>query len=47
MQDEKGPYRIGDVVPDFTLSALDGGDHALSERRGAGPVVLVFFRGAW
>ena len=47
MQAEKGPYRLGDVVPDFTLSALDGGDHTLSERRVAGPVVLVFFRGAW
>ena len=43
----EGPLRIGDVVPDFTLADLDGGEQTLAERRGAGPVVLVFFRGAW
>ena len=47
MPAEQGPYRIGDVVVDFTLTGVDGGEHALSQRSEAGPVVLVFFRGAW
>ena len=42
-----GPPEVGASAPDFTLAALDGESHALSERRGEGPVVLVFFRGVW
>lgn len=42
-----GPPEIGAPTPDFTLTSLDGESHALSERRGEGPVVLVFFRGVW
>lgn len=38
---------IGSSVPDFTLPTLDGEQVRLSERYGEGPVVLVFFRGAW
>jgi hypothetical protein len=37
----------GEAVPDFTLATLEGGSRTLSERTGAGPVVLVFFRGVW
>jgi len=41
------PPDIGQEVPDFTLPVLDGEPLTLSERRAEGPVVLVFFRGAW
>jgi len=38
---------VGQEVPDFTLPMLDGELLSLSEGRAEGPVVLVFFRGAW
>lgn len=38
---------IGSTAPDFTLRDLDGEELRLSKRRDQGPVVLVFFRGAW
>ena len=41
------PPEVGQVVGDFTLPDLEGRQHSLLDRRGAGPVVLVFFRGAW
>ena len=41
------PPAEGATVPDFTLPVLDGGEVTLSERTGAGPTILVFFRGAW
>lgn len=44
---QPAPPETGTAVPDFTLPDLDGAEHTLSERTGAGPVVLVFFRGAW
>jgi len=40
-----GP-ELGDMAPDFTLPAVDGSEVTLSDLRG-GPVVLIFFRGAW
>ena len=42
-----GPPKVGQIVADFTLPDLDGEEHDLADRRDAGPVVLVFFRGAW
>ena len=41
------PPEVESPVPDFTLLDVEGEPHTLSERVGAGPVVLVFFRGAW
>ncbi len=35
------------VAPDFTLPDLAGRPVTLSERRGRGPVVLVFLRGLY
>lgn len=43
---ERGPA-IGSEAPDFTLQALDGREVSLAGLTGDGPVVLVFFRGAW
>lgn len=37
----------GDIAPDFTLAAADGGHVRLHEQLSAGPVVLVFYRGGW
>jgi len=42
-----GPPEVGEVVANLTLPDLDGEPHDLADRRDAGPVVLVFFRGAW
>lgn len=41
------PVAVGQEVPDFTLTASDGGEHTLSTLRGEKNVLLVFFRGAW
>lgn len=41
------PPEEGSRVPDIVLSVLDGGEATLSEQVGEGPVILVFFRGAW
>ena len=38
---------VGGTVPDFSLPTLGGETMTLSEQVGAGPVVLVFFRGVW
>ena len=35
---------VGTEAPDFTLTAIDGGEVSLSAYRGR-PVVLVFLRG--
>ncbi len=37
----------GDVAPDFTLQDANGRPVSLAALRAQGPVVLVFFRGAW
>lgn len=37
---------VGNIAPDFTLTAPDGSSFTLSEARGR-PVALVFFRGTW
>ena len=39
--------RAGQVAPDFTLPDAAGQPVSLAELRGAGPVVLVFYRGNW
>ena len=44
---QQGLPAIGQEAPDFTLPLLDGDTVTLSERLAEGPVVLVFFRGAW
>lgn len=41
------PPETGARVPDISLVDLDGTTRTLSEQTGAGPVVLIFFRGAW
>ena len=38
---------VGSVAPDFSLRALSGEVHTLSEYRGTKDVVLVFYRGHW
>lgn len=38
---------VGDVAPDFTLPAHDGGAVTLSDFRGKRDVLLVFYRGHW
>lgn len=38
---------VGREAPDFVLRSLDGEQYRLSDRRGRGQVVVVFFRGAW
>ena len=40
---------VGQPAPDFALEDLEGDSHRLSEHlsEDGGPVVLVFFRGAW
>lgn len=43
---ERGPT-VGSEAPGFTLEALDGREVSLAELTDDGPVVLVFFRGAW
>lgn len=39
--------KVGTEVPDFTLSDAFGNDVTLKEELKNGPVVLVFYRGAW
>ena len=38
---------VGESAPDFRLSSHTGDVHQLSDYRGAGDVVLVFYRGHW
>lgn len=38
---------VGATAPDFTLPDVDGTSVRLSELLGHGPVVVVFYRGAW
>jgi cytochrome oxidase Cu insertion factor (SCO1/SenC/PrrC family) len=45
-EEERGPA-LGAEAPGFTLQALDGREVSLAGLTGEGPVVLVFFRGAW
>ena len=37
----------GALAPGFTLTAQDGTQVSLASAVGHGPVVLVFYRGAW
>ncbi len=41
------PPEVDSEVPDLSLPDLGGETRTLSERIAEGPVVLVFFRGAW
>ena len=43
---EAGVETLGHA-PDFTLVGADGRSISLGEELGAGPVLLVFFRGHW
>ncbi len=45
-EEERGPA-LGDEAPAFELQALDGSEVSLAGLTEEGPVVLVFFRGAW
>lgn len=45
-EEERGPA-LGAEAPDFALQALDGREVSLAGLSDDGPVVLVFFRGAW
>jgi peroxiredoxin len=38
---------VGEAAPDFELPDARGGSLTLAGLRGEGPVVLVFYRGAW
>lgn len=38
---------VGEVAPDFTLRAYQGGTVTLSEFRGQRDIILVFYRGHW
>jgi peroxiredoxin len=42
-----GAPGVGALAPLFTLPDARGGEVALAELLGQGPVVLVFYRGAW
>ena len=42
-----GRVTVGEPVPDFRLSSHTGDVHQLAEYRGAGELVLVFYRGHW
>jgi peroxiredoxin len=43
----KTPLKVGDMAPDFTLTATTGGKVTLSEFRGKSNVVLAFFPAAF
>ncbi len=43
----EGAPQLGDTFPDFELPLADGGTYALAEARGAGPVLVMFYRGFW
>ena len=45
-EEERGPA-LGAEAPPFALQALDGSEVSLAGLTEEGPVVLVFFRGAW
>ena len=45
-EEERGPA-LGAEAPEFTLQALDGREVSLADLTEEGPVVLIFFRGAW
>lgn len=45
-EEVRGPA-VGSEAPGFTLEALDGREVSLAGLTDQGPVVLVFFRGAW
>lgn len=38
---------VGDTAPDFVLPSATGDKVRLADRLAAGPVVVVFYRGAW
>src|SRR5215469_7568923 len=38
---------VGDQAPNFRLPDARGGEVELAELRAGGPVVVVFYRGAW
>jgi peroxiredoxin len=42
-----GALRVGDTAPGFRLPDARGGEVALADLLADGPVVLVFYRGAW
>jgi peroxiredoxin len=42
-----GALRVGDRAPTFRLADARGGEVALDDLLAHGPVVLVFYRGAW
>jgi peroxiredoxin len=39
--------KVGDRAPDFTATLHDGSPIKLSDAYATGPVVLIFYRGAW
>ena len=39
--------KVGDTAPDFTLGNANGKSISLSSKLKKGPVVLIFYRGAW
>lgn len=39
--------KVGDQAPDFLATLYDGGRIQLSDLYSTGPVVLIFYRGAW
>lgn len=39
--------QVGDVLPDFALPDTSGRVHSSDELLARGPLVLIFFRGAW
>lgn len=44
---EKRAVQVGQILPDFQLSDASGGTIDMAELRRSGPVVIVFYRGAW
>ena len=47
MPEDAPGLRVGDLAPDFTAKTGEGERVMLSELLDLGPVVLIFYRGAW
>jgi peroxiredoxin len=41
------PFKVGEVLPGFTLTNAEGEAVSLAEQLAKGPVVVVFYRGSW
>lgn len=47
MAEDAPGLRVGDMAPDFEAMTAEGGTVKLADLYAKGPVVLIFYRGAW